>query len=233
MDIKKEWAPCSSCVRHTTHEVLFETKREHQGRDDNTYKLLSCGGCGTVSMMHVWTGTEWFEDVDGNKGKPVNVHYYPSPVSRKEPEWVAESEGKLISLLQEIYQAIDGGQYRLAAMGIRALLEQVMIAKVGDLRTFDEKLDAFQRAGFISLIQRDAMRATLDVGDAAMHRAFVPTDRDLNTSLDIAEGVMAAIYCHQEAAENMGNRVPPRKPKPGTPGTIKTQSFRRGPRLIE
>ena len=68
-------------------------------------------------------------------------------------------------------------------MGIRALLEQVMIAKVGDIRGFNKKLDAFQEAGFISSLQRDAMRATLDVGDAAMHRAFKPTESESQTAL--------------------------------------------------
>ena len=80
--------------------------------------------------------------------------YYPSPVSRKRPDWVlpltigigaAKGSGALGALLFEVYQAVDGGQFRLAAMGIRALLEQVMIAKVGDHRTFNEKLDAFQK----------------------------------------------------------------------------------------
>jgi len=33
------------------------------------------------------------------------------------------------------------------------------------------------------LIQRDAMRAVLDVGDAAMHRAFKPTEKELKVAL--------------------------------------------------
>jgi hypothetical protein len=106
-----------------------------------------------------------------------------------------------------------GGQYRLAAMGIRALLEQVMIQKVGDLKTFDMKLDEFQKQGYISAIQRDAMRATLDVGDAAMHRAFVPTEQDLTLALDIVEGVLAPIYDHRTEVEKMADRVPPRAPR--------------------
>jgi hypothetical protein len=53
-------------------------------------------------------------------------------------------------------------------MGIRALFEQVMIAKVGDLKTFQEKLDAFQAARYILSIQRDAMATALEVGNAAM-----------------------------------------------------------------
>jgi hypothetical protein len=227
MTMETEWVRCSSCVRATTHEVLFETSRQDQDDDEimNNYKLLSCGGCGTVCLMHKSFGINddgllEDEDEDARMPRGTFVKFYPSPVSRKQPDWLSLlaligdiNEYQLVHLLQEIYQAVDGGQHRLAAMGIRALLEQVMIAKVGDIGGFDKKLDAFQQAGFISLIQRDAMRATLDVGDAAMHRAFMPNHDELNTSLDIAEGVMSAIYSHRKAAEKLGDRVPPRKPR--------------------
>jgi hypothetical protein len=116
--------------------------------------------------------------------------------------------------LTEIYQAVDGGQNRLAALGIRALLEQVMVLKVGDLATFDQKLDEFQKQGYISLIQRDAMRTTLDVGDAVMHRAFKPTEEDLKVALDVVEGVFSPIFGHKNEAERLGDRVPPRAPRP-------------------
>jgi hypothetical protein len=53
------------------------------------------------------------------------------------------------------------------------------------------------------------MRATLDVGDAAMHRGFVPTEKDLTLALDIVEGVLAPIYDHRTEAEKMADRVPP------------------------
>ncbi len=44
-------------------------------------------------------------------------------------------------------------------------------------------------------------------------------DADTGASiLDIAEGVISAIYSHQEAAEKLGDRVPPRKAPPRAPG---------------
>jgi hypothetical protein len=89
-----------------------------------------------------------------------------------------------------------------------------MIMKVGDLATFDQKLDAFQEKGFISFLQRDAMRATLHLGDAAMHRAFKPAEAELKVALDIVEGVLAPIFGHKDAAEKLTDRVPPRAPKP-------------------
>lgn len=206
-------APCSECVRKTKHEVLFETHQRDEETID-TYVMMSCGGCSTISMGHqrLWI-------TDGS----VDHGYYPSPVSRKMPGWMflwsiglgrAKGDAAIGAVMMEVYQAVDGGQNRLAAMGIRALLEQVMIQKVGDLQGFNTKLDAFQNAGFISAIQRDAMRATLDVGDAAMHRGFVPTEKDLTLALDIVEGVLAPIYDHRTEAEKMADRVPSRRPKP-------------------
>jgi hypothetical protein len=155
------------------------------------------------------------------------ITYYPSPASRKPPDWtkwvwerdpvpgspprVTERPPALIALLNEIYQALEGGQHRLAIMGIRALFEQMMILQVGDQGTFAANLDAFFDKGYISLVQRDAMNAILHVGHAVTHRVFNPTKRDLETALDIAEGIFAAIYVHPEDAARLANRVPPRK----------------------
>jgi hypothetical protein len=212
-----QWgAPCSSCVRSTVHEILFKTTRESDNALEH-YMMLSCAGCGTISMMHWFINTS-IKDDDGRAVllSPARVRHYPSPVTRKMPEWVSSRElsnvvRRFVSLLEEIYQAVDGGQHRLAAMGVRALLEQVMIAEIGDIGGFDKKLDAFQEAGLISSRQREAMRATLDVGDAAMHRAHTPDKTELNTCLDIAEGVMSAIYAQREAVEKLVRRVPPRE----------------------
>lgn len=126
-----------------------------------------------------------------------------------------ENDEKIGDLLYEVYRAVDGQQYRLAAMGIRAVLEQVMILKIGDLATFNDKLEAFQREGYISALQRDAMRATLDVGDAAMHRGFLPTERELKIALDVVEGVLAPIFGHSGEAKHITSRVLPRGNKAG------------------
>ena len=175
--------------------------------------MLECRGCGTICLGEKVRFIPYGE---------VEFNYYPSPVSRKEPSWLLpltvglagnENEGHLGALLHEIYQAVHGGQYRLAAMGIRALLEHVMVSKVGDLGSFENQLDAFQSGGFISFVQRDAMRATLEIGHAAMHRAYLPSAADLQVALDVVEGIMAPIYHHHSATEKMVERVPPRPPR--------------------
>jgi Domain of unknown function (DUF4145) len=124
------------------------------------------------------------------------------------------SAGSLGDLFLEIYQAVCGGQLRLAVMGVRALIEQVMIHKVGDNGSFVKNLDAFQNAGYISLVQRDALSDILDAGHATIHRAYEPKTEDIQVALDIIEGVMAAIYVHGDAAKQVSARVPPRPKRP-------------------
>jgi hypothetical protein len=160
----------------------------------------------------------WLEASEFDESKYHSDDYFPAPITRRKPKWIDElvwgnygiDKVAIGEILSEVYRAVANNQYRLAAMGIRAALEQVMIMMVGDLRTFDEKLDAFQDKGYISLLQRDAMRATLNVGDAAMHRGHLPTDDDLSLALDIVEGVFAPIFAHRDKAEQLGAAVPPR-----------------------
>jgi hypothetical protein len=157
-----------------------------------------------------------------------DVTYYPSPVPRVLPDWIfdfelglaGEKEQIIGQLLQEVYAAARGGQYRLAAMGIRSVLEHVMIAKVGDHHKFSENLEQFCKAGYISLMQRDALNESLEAGHAATHRFFNPTQQDLNILLNIAEGILEAIYIHPDQAEFLSKRVPSRV----TPGSGKKVS---------
>lgn len=204
--MRQVMAPCSQCVRQTHHNVLHEVDRRVEDLE-NMYLLLECAGCDEVSLANFWG--DGFE------------RYYPSPISRKPPDWLASlqfsfmkvrsaAEEALGELLHEIYEALRGGQRRLAAMGIRALLEQVMIDKVGDQFSFFKNIDAFCQQGYASLVQRDQLITILDAGHAAMHRSYAPSDRDLSTALDIIEGIMASIYVHPDSAEKLAGRVPQR-----------------------
>ena len=91
-----------------------------------------------------------------------------------------------------------------------------IITKVGDHETFRKNLEQFYDAGYISLVQRDALNDSLEAGHAATHRLFNPTQQDLDILLNITEGILAAIYIHPDQAEFLSKRVPPRAtPKSG------------------
>lgn len=201
-------APCSHCLRWTFQVVLHSEDRKDAWDDDQKFEVLECSGCGTVSFAR---RVLMFDD-DENK-QIEEVDYFPTPVSRGMPGWVIKLPADLEELAREIYQVVWSGQHRLALMGIRALLEQVMVSKVGDQGRFARNLNAFFEEGFISRVQRDAVAAILDAGHASIHRMFKPTVEDLNTALDIAEGLLAAIFVHGDAAKEVTDRLPVRSGK--------------------
>jgi hypothetical protein len=206
--MKQVYAPCSGCLRETNHNILHETALREEDRI-RTYAMLQCCGCGDVCLAEQVLFTD-----DGEK----EFNYYPPPVSRKRPKWLLAliidiNNTYMGALLDEIYEAAHSGQNRLAAMGIRALLEHLMITKVGDQGAFEKNLNKFHSDGYISLVQRDTLGSILEIGHGAMHRSFSPQSSDIMLALDTVEGVMAPIYHHQHAAEAIADTVPPRQPK--------------------
>ena len=123
MDKKKLVAPCSSCLRKNNHDVLYFLEQDKTGNggieDEGIFQcfFLSCAGCSTVSMAEYWM--PW-------RGQPEDDNtwtYYPSPISRMMPQWISRVKADFRDLLEETYSAVNAGQHRLAAMGIRALVE--------------------------------------------------------------------------------------------------------------
>jgi hypothetical protein len=129
-------ASCSGCLRETKHNILHEVSLREEDRI-TTYAMLQCCGCAAVCL-----GEQVLFTDDG-----FNEHnFYPPPISRRQPSWlipliVNEKYAYIGSLLNEIYEAAHGGQDRLATMGIRALLENLMISMVGDQGSFGKNLN--------------------------------------------------------------------------------------------
>lgn len=211
-------APCIMCARVNVHKVLARQDRSSVEAHD-VYYFLECAGCGAVSMANLW-----------NSGGEDEAAYYPSPISRKPPEWLwklrflfGDSERPLGELLHEIYEAVQGKQHRLALMGIRAFFEQLMIAKVGDQGTFAANLNKFLEEGFIAKIQLTAIEHILESGHAAIHRGYNPVEHDLNTALNLVEAITETIFFHEQEAKRVAARVPPRGGSAPKPHQVKRQ----------
>ncbi|BFM20348.1 hypothetical protein R50076_13970 [Gilvimarinus japonicus] len=101
---------------------------------------------------------------------------------------------EIIDLINEIYIALQNGISRLAIMGIRALVETIMIKKVGDHNAFSKNMDRFQEGGYISPTQREALDAVLEAGHATIHRAYRPSAQQVQAAIDIVENIIEAIY---------------------------------------
>lgn len=228
---KPMMAPCNTCIGEKRHRLLYKHSEKWSEEFDehclingeDIYEMLQCGGCGRVCVCH----TSYHSEISDDYGRAIpNVRYYPPPVSRRKPTWtygvhLTTKKGLVIhsspqfveSLLEEIYVSMQSRSLRVAAMGIRALIETVMIDKITDHGSFSSNLDALMNKGFIAESQKETLLAVIDFGSATIHRGFFPQFEDIESALDITEAVIAAIYIYPLQAEAIRDKVPPRPPR--------------------
>lgn len=211
---------CNTCGGDRNHRVLHSDSNrwnddDHTISGGTTYEMLKCGGCDSVVLRE----SEWFsEDIDERGQVVPTVRYYPPATFRPKPKWLIElwlqlpsKEHPLHDLLAEVYVALQNDQRSLAAMGIRALLEQIMISKVGDHGTFVRNLAQFELGGFVSRLQRERLETILEAGHAAIHRGYKPSMEDLVTLVDLTEVIVQTIYLHGSKVEAIKKKLPERK----------------------
>lgn len=213
-------AHCNTCGGRKNHLVLH-TEVDVSDDDEwvliSTYRLIKCAGCDRIHLQHE---TDYTQMSDGDGNPIVDTVYYPPPLSRRRPDWMSGFpnaiwmlETDIGQLLNEVYTALQNGSNRLAAMGIRAVVEIMMIDKIGgDTGSFTGNITQFFQLGYVALHQQPSFKAALiEAGHAAMHRGFKPTTEHLSTLLDITEGLVAAIYFHERSAAKLSSAIPPRQ----------------------
>ena len=149
-------------------------------------------------------------------------HSHPE---EKSDEWCAPSwlsdymwwEGprvpaSIYMLMDQIYSAaLKEGAYWLAVMGIRGVLDLTMIEKIGEIgdrRSFKEKVDAFQEAGYLSIRQALNLNILIEAGHAAVHRQWAPSPCEIATLLDITNSIIETTYLHEMRARDLESNVP-------------------------
>jgi hypothetical protein len=205
-------APCRTCLRETKHKVLasrqisdseeIEGVGEVSWEDD--YEMLECCGCQTVVLRHT---AYWSEDPE------TTVSYHPPPVSRAFPTWKSKLPLRFRSLVDEVYAALHADSRRLALMGARTLVDMLMLDKIGDVGSFQHKLEQLEKRGLVGRQNRDFLAVALDAGNAAAHRGYQPKKEQINHAMDIVENLLQAVYVLEGSAEELKKTTPPRPTK--------------------
>ena len=216
-----ERAHCNACGSVTQCDLLCREDKPYRVElsEDNAvdcfdrYEMLRCRGCTSIIFRHKY----WDESSTTVDGVPL-VHevYYPPATSRYQPTWYLDlliANDYLYALLSEIYVAVNNDAKSLALMGIRALLEAIMLNAVGDSGSFSKNLKRFREEGFVSNVQESLIKKTLEAGHAAIHRKFEPRAAEVIACLDIAENLLESLIILPQAGEELSKRVPQRGPR--------------------
>lgn len=206
------WCFCPHCGHETRHKILatkettehltFERECEEIiSGGTNEFTLLECLGCERICLRHKYV----FEAANDR-----TIQYYPPPLYRRLPTWLYSIPESMRSLLREVYAALAADSRRLAVMGARSILDQLMADKVGDVGSFARKLKEMEVKGFISHLNRDYLEAALDAGSAAIHRGHEPSADIVERVMDIVENVIEAVYVLPGAGRDLRKDTPPR-----------------------
>jgi hypothetical protein len=215
---------CHKCKVETNHKLVASHTKEGVDDEDGTtcqgpypwstvLEVFQCQGCREFTIRRT--------ENDIRHGCPYDVQFYPPrKVDRKRtppPWWAVKLPDGMDALLAEVYVALETRSYRLAAMGLRTLLDDLMVDKVGDIGEYKVKVNKMVEGGYLSEVQRDVLNPTVDLGHAAIHRGHQPTGGQLDAALNIVEGMLHLFYVQSKAVGDLTAGVPPRperKPAP-------------------
>ncbi len=218
-------AHCNTCGHETKHQVLGEeekrgtdkfvlvTSSQPSGIEDSeahdwaeVYEMLKCCGCDSVIFRIRRQGYDCPEG---------SAEYFPPAISRQMPRWRRQLMFKtnihVYGLLCEVYSALHSGNCRLAMMGARALIDMVLVEKVGDSGPFSKKLRQFEELGYVSKTEREYLTSALEAGHAASHRGHWSSATDVNKVMDIIENMLQSVYVLEDAARELRDSTPPRE----------------------
>lgn len=206
-------AHCNTCIGDRNHDVLHSERTtwaddEQDISGSDKYETLKCCGCEAIKLRHI---SSFSEDDE------AKIYYFPPAIFRRTPEWLSElwadlkSEDEFVdALLKEIYVALQNNLPCLATMGVRALLEQIMISRAGDQGSFKKNIAEFEKLGHVSRLQRERLETILEAGHATTHRAYMPKVGDVITLLDITEHIVESVFLHEAKIEELKKKVPVR-----------------------
>lgn len=213
---------CNRCMQETNCDILYQKRTDYHESDTrlwgyNTYQIIQCKGCDSFFFRE----ESLFSADTDEAGEPiVRAKIYPPKVTRKEPEVLYKylfngcidlRDKPYRKLFREIYIAIGNEAPSLAAMGIRSLIERMMVDSIGDKGSFKKNLSEFEKQGYISKNQASALKKVIEIGHAAMHRKYRPNLEELHLALDIVEIIYELTFYSDMKATRASCKVPKRK----------------------
>lgn len=193
---------CGGDRHHTAlaeKNILWEEKGTTVSGGDE-WQMLQCMGCDTITFVHSSWFSEETEYTDDGPQPVVRRQLYPSALQRKRPEWGPDLLLGLpieqlwkSKILDDIYSAIASSAYALAAMGMRALVDSTISATAGEYNSFRDKLTALTPS-YLTELEANVIFAAFDMGSAAAHRGYTPSESDAFMLLDVTEMVIGKFF---------------------------------------
>lgn len=136
--------------------------------------------------------------------------FFKDNTSAGKPDWYDYLGDTQKALILEIDSALSNKLEALPTIGLRTLLETIMVEKIGDIGTFSEKVKRFTKEGYVTPQMSEALSHVLDAGNASAHRAYIPSREDLMTCVELVKHLMHGIYILRPSMQKVADNTPKR-----------------------
>jgi hypothetical protein len=231
-------AHCPNCDADRNAEVLAENTLEKVHEESgiwfrSTYSILGCLGCERRYIRLVELCDEDYNyDFDPVTGEPPltlneRVTYWPSnptnPPMRRRPDWLwggdpleldfspgfASEYPELVSLLLEVYSALDNKLHILATIGMRTVFDCASQKLGADPnQNFAEKLKELTACNKIGGEEKEILSILKDAGSAAAHRGWTPPEDDIDDLMDALENFLQRAFVIKHRVRRVKKNIP-------------------------
>lgn len=192
---------CPQCKFKTNHTKLYEAK---EGCDDsNDYTLswykkfitLKCNGCDNIQFKTEYGDENMFDYFRGREHYYTEDFYYPSFIEgRQIIDFHEMIPDKIQNVYVETYEAIKIRAYLLAGVGLRAIIEAVVLEQNIKGRNLEEKIENLLIDKFITVKDANLLHSIRFLGNDAVHEMEVPSKNKIYIALNIVEQLMINLY---------------------------------------
>lgn len=201
-----EWWRTPRCITPDEAEVQLVVASEevfdHDSFDDCIFELKKEQLRRLQSAPSGFINSPWQCDAPAPMAAPVAPAFL-------EPSWFSKLPPHAQAIMREMHVARSSGLMALTAMGIRAVIDVVAddLLKSAEWG-FGEKLTALHEDEHLTADQLQTIKAVVEVGHAAAHRAHVPSDRDVQLMQEALDHVLCSAYGLQNAQQELASRTP-------------------------
>ena len=151
-------------------------------------------------------------------------HYYPPLPFRIRPEWYKKLARNYKVVLNEIYKALDESLFILASIGARTAIDKLMVDRIGDAGSFENKLKQLVERGVIDKTDKEILSSVINTGSASAHRSFCPNQRHLRHIMDILETIFFKLIIEPGEKQKLAKKA--KSLLAATPNRTKPMSLR-------
>lgn len=199
--MEKQKSYCPQCMFKTNHTKLHEEKIGAKEKNDydiywyRKFLMIKCDGCDNIQFKTEYHDENMFDYFNGREHYYTEDFYYPHfTESHQIIDFYEMIPNKIQNVYVETVEAIKVRAYLLAGVGLRAVIEAVVLEQNINGRNLEEKINNLLINKFITERDANRLHSIRFLGNDAVHEMEIPSEKKIKIALKIVEQLLINLY---------------------------------------